>query len=120
MVLEDIDDKVVDVDEVSDVDIKINPDFYVHLAVSNAIKALNSDDLEKGFLKFRVLIETAESVCRGNKRLNADYDDEVENFKKLKGLGDSVEDSIRLANFKIQLIMKSIASSKFVSDSLSF
>lgn len=122
MVLDtDVDDKVPDVGELGDVDVKINPEFYVHLCLVNAIKALNAEDIDSGFLKYNLFIETAEGICKGNNMLCDDYDERVGAFKGSGEYGgaDSEVQSVKLANFKIRLIIESIGSLQPLTDKLS-
>ena len=117
----DIEGKVQDPAAMDPSEIKINPDFYIHISITNALKALSRDDIDSSFSQFRVLVETCERICRGANRLLEDYDQEVEDYlnseeyKKAEGKVLST----MLANKKLELIIRGITKRKTLVASLS-
>lgn len=74
-------DQMVDEDALVGTDIKINPDFYIHLALISCQKALGGDDPEKNMLKYWQSVAQLEALMRAAKRLPEDYDNLITDFK---------------------------------------
>ena len=113
-------DKIIDIDEVVGTDIKINPDFYIHNALVKAQQVLADDNIESGFLKFRILIENIEVLCKAANMVGDDYKKEIEEFVKTEDYLQEKEKikMAKLANKKLRLLMERVFSSKTIVDSL--
>lgn len=118
---DDLDKNVLDIDEVVGTDIKINPDFYIHNALVKAQEALTKDNLKEGFVQFRFLVEHIEVLCRAANMLSDDYDRDLSDFKQSDEYNKEEKDyakNVKIANKKIQLLMKEVFSNKVATDPL--
>lgn len=105
------DDVVVDVDEVVGTDVKINPDFYIHTALLKAQSCLVKDDVKGGLTQFRILVEHIEALCVASNMLSQDYDDELVKFKADLS-GDGIVGDTKIANKKLELLLKEVFGHK--------
>lgn len=103
-------DKIIDIDEIDGTDIKINPSFYLHLALLNCQKSLQKDDVKAGFLQFITIVEHTEILARSAGIIDqTNYDEEIKTFKTKEHYTKAVvgiPQDTRLANKKIELITK--------------
>lgn len=111
---------MVDVPEDSfDTDIKINPDFYIHMAILKMQNALLNPNLREGFVRYRIYIEHIEVLCRAADMLIQNYDVEIdEHMKSAKFLAitDDFKKEVSLANKKLELMMKAVFKKKPLTD----
>lgn len=107
------DDKIIDIDEISGQDIKINPDYYIHSALLKAQQALVKDNTKEGFMQFRIIVEHIEGLCRAAGRLTEEYEKEIKKYAKDldKKEGDIVNYT-KIANKKLELIMYNVFKTK--------
>lgn len=108
-------DDVLDADEVEGTDVQINPDVYLHNALLKAQKALIKDNMQEGLLQFRLLVEHVEVITRASKMLEIEYKMELEEYLKSKEYKEESKEnikSVRLANKKLELILKEVFSRK--------
>lgn len=114
------DDQIVDTDEVLGTDLKINPDYYIHTAILKAQKSLEDDNVQRGHLKFRIFVEHIEGLCSASKMLTDEYREEIEKYKKSESYINSKDNTkeVKLANKKMQLILKNVFANKTVIDKL--
>lgn len=114
-------DDDVDLLDLPERDIKFNPDIFIFRSLLSAIESLKGDNLTESFAKFQILIETAESIARGAQRLSPDYNEQLADFKKSSEYLDAKESvrSQRVANKKIELLMKSISEGQAINSPLS-
>ena len=115
------DDQIENVDEILGTDVKINPDYYIHSALLKAQQALITEDVQSGFLQFRMLVEHIEVLCKAAKMLSGDYEETLKKFKETTEYMEEKKDYIkvaRLANKKIELLMTEVFSSKISTDPL--
>lgn len=114
---DDYENKIVDLDEDSLGEVKTEPEILIMVCLNSAIKALNSEDVKAGFLKFTILIETAESIARGMGLLLEEYKEEVDKYaKSIEGSGSGDVVSTKVANKKLELITRSIGSFKPITE----
>lgn len=106
------DDDVFDLDEVKGTDLKVQPSFYLHIALLRAQGCLIKDDMNQGFLQFVVLVDHCESLARAMGLLGGDYDE------KIKSLDISEDDftpkgvRIRFAQKRLEFIAQEFFSNK--------
>lgn len=121
--MEEYESQIEDVDELSGTDIKINPEFYIHTAVLKAQEALVKENVQVGFLQYRVMVEHIETLCRAAKMLTKEsYDEAIEKYKKeneeyAKETNQEVK-SVRLATKKLELLMQQVFSAKVTTSHL--
>lgn len=119
---EDYDSSVLDIDEVKGTDIKINPDYYIHNALIKAQQALTKDNMKEGFIQYRVFIEHIETLCRASKMLPGDFDERIKSFLSSKEYKDvqinELTKGVRLADFKLGLMMEAVFKRKTLTDPL--
>lgn len=118
----DYEKKIIDIDEVVGTDIKINPDYYIHNAIMSAQKALADENLAEGIVKFRIFIEHIEVLSRSAGMLqHSKYEEEIEEFMKTEEYTKTEEklQSAKLANKKLELLMKRVFQNKPIADSIS-
>lgn len=116
---QDMDQQTYDTDEVMDTDIKINPSFYIHLALIKAQDALIKDDMNEGLVQYRMIVEHLEVLCKSAKiTAEGDYELKVKGFKG--GLNEkNIVDSAKVATYKLGLLTEDIFSSKAMNAPLS-
>lgn len=113
--IKNYDDEISDIDEIDGVDIKINPDFYIHKALLKAQDALAKDSLQEGFLQYRQFIEYIEVLCKAADIAGEEYTKALDEYKKTKEYTDIKNDtvkSMKLANKKLYLMMRDVFSAK--------
>lgn len=106
--------------DITDTEIKINPDFYIHTAILKAQQSLIDSDVKQGFLKYRVLIEHIEAICDAANMLSEDeykkplkeFKDELEKGKT--GIDENIR-NIKIAHEKFRLLMKIVLSNKTIT-----
>ncbi len=116
-----LDSEIIDVDELDNTEIKINPDYYIHKAIIKAQDALAKDNMKEGFNLYRIFIEHIELMARSSKNLPPKYEEDIKSFEATKDYTeekDALIKSIKLANKKLELIMTEIFSKKMVTDPL--
>lgn len=103
-------------------DIKINPDFYTHICLLNALKSLEKDDITTGLLMFRMNIETLETLTRARGMLNGeDYDDKVSEFEEKINKDIKLSETTRqakISNKKLELLTAIIFKGKILTSPL--
>jgi DNA polymerase elongation subunit (family B) len=125
---DNIRDNVMDHEDFMNIDIKINPDFYIHNAIIKAQNCLMENNIKEGFLKFRVFIEQIEVLCRSAKILDDDYDQEIikyvkeeeEKEKNSNKVVDPVIFQSKLANYKLGRLMARVFDRKSINTELSY
>jgi len=112
-------DKVYEDLEDFNVDIKINPEFYIHQAIIKAQNALSNPDIKSGFLQYWILIEHVEIICKANKLLYDDYNKELDEFRRSEDYINTKSDeikNIKITNQKLFKILSRIFSSRTSHD----
>lgn len=109
--VEDYYDSVTDDNiDITNTEIKVNPNFYIHIALVNAQKALLKDDIKIGFLQYRVIVEYVENIANAANLLDNDYKEELKKFKEKEEYKQSAEQGVMLAHKKLNLITKAVFS----------
>lgn len=102
-----------DIDSLGGMDIKINPDYYIHSALLRAQKCLLKDNLKDGFLAYVVYIEHIETLADAANMLEDDYRVKLDEFrKKLKDVKDPLANDIKMSNEKLRLMMSAVFNRK--------
>lgn len=108
---DNIKDNIIELDEVDSHDIKINPDYYIHLSYVKAINSLSDIDPKSGFIKLRIFIGILEKLCLASGRIpKDDYNSKI---KELEGSNDEQ----KTLN-KLQLLSEYLFSNKTLTDPL--
>jgi hypothetical protein len=98
---------MLDQNELSGDDVRLNPDELIRKTVLNALNALNDDDIKRGLLKFRVNIEATEILCRSADMVPKDYKERLDEYmlteEYTKADGDFK--SFRLSHKKMELLL---------------
>lgn len=110
-----------DVSDMENTDIRINPDYYIHHALMKAQQALIKEDVNIGFLQFRMIVEHLEVLCRSAGIIDDDYKTEVESYRTSTDYtkADEKIKDIKLANKKIELLTKEVFKNRLRTDPLS-
>jgi len=120
--LKDYEDFVIDVDEVQGTDIKINPDYYIHLSLVKLSKSFDGEfNTRDSFLKYRHIVEHIEVLCDAAGFLLDDYKEKVKEYKEKPEYTNENESYIKNANLareKLRLMMKHVFSSKISTEPL--
>lgn len=74
-------DHVIDEDEVLKTNLKINPDFYLHLAIVQCQKAISGEDPKQNMIKFWAAVELLESITRSSGELPEGYEKEIDKIR---------------------------------------
>lgn len=112
----EVDSGTFNIDELPDTELKINPSYYIHNAILRCQAALSSEDVQGGFAQFRLLVENLETIGISAQLINEEeYFDIIKSFKETEEYkGEEVEyaKSMKLANFKMRLIMRQVFKDK--------
>jgi len=119
-VLPDFDKEVIDGDDTINTDIKINPDYYIHHAITGAQEMLKKDDMKQGFIQYWSMIEHIEILASSASMLPDDYEKKISEFsnKEENKTGDVLIGKVKIANFKLQLILSEIFKKKTITSPL--
>ena len=112
-----------DVDDIGGTDIKINPDYYIHTALTRAQKCLLKDDLNAGFLSYTFFINHIENLCMAAKKLDDQYHVDVAAFEKqIKESSEKpshpLANQVKIADYKLRLMMMAVFDNKQMTDAL--
>lgn len=112
--MQEYEEQIEDVDEMPGTDIKINPDYYIHNAIIKAQNCLNDPDIKIGFLKYRILVEHIESLCKAAKMINPDYETHIEAYKASEEYQKEAAETrpVIMAHKKLELIMSYVFTLK--------
>lgn len=117
---EKYENETYDVSDMENTDIRINPDYYIHHTLMKAQQALIKEDVNIGFLQFRMIVEHLEVLCKSSNIIDEDYNKAVEDYKTshdYKTTDDKIKD-IKLANKKIELLTKEVFKNRLRTDPL--
>jgi hypothetical protein len=116
--------QIQDVDELEGTDVKINPDYYIHLALVKLSATFDgSVTIKESFERYRHIIEHIEILCDASNMLTNDYYEEV---KKYKNSSEYIQEetnyvkSANLARHKLKLMMRQVFSHKVATDPLRY
>jgi len=109
-------DHMVDDDSLS-TDIKINPDYYIHLAAKSIISSATGDNPEVNMLKLWQITRLFEATMRASGKLPKDYDVQLKNFKESEEYRDANKDKQQyMLNVKKYELCLSVAFDMKASD----
>jgi hypothetical protein len=110
-------DEIKDIGEFIGTDIEINPEYYIHNAILKAQQALNDENIEQGVFKFRFYAENIEILAKAADRIPKDYEAKITAFKATKDYTEEegIVKHFRLANYKMQLLLGQVFSSKLTT-----
>lgn len=101
-------------DDMSNLDIKIKPNYYIHMALIMAQRTLMisvlKSNVSEGITAYRILIEQIEMLCRAADYISEDYDEEIkklENDAEIKKLNETSRFA-KISNKKLYLLMKEV------------
>ena len=111
---EEIQNQVHDVSELTDTDIKINPDFYIHTGLLKAQQALLKDNLKEGYLQFCTLIDNIEVLCRASSMIDEEYDLKIQEYKSKKEIAklDPIQQMVKVHNKMLEYMMFEVFNKK--------
>jgi len=115
------DSEAVAIDEVTDTNIKINPDFYIHTAILKAQNCLQKDDATSGFLQYGLLIDHIEVLCRSAGMISEDYDKSLQTYRSSLEYAQETKPALkiaRLATAKFELLMREVFNRKTLKGAL--
>lgn len=114
------DDDVRNVEDFESNEIKINPGYYIHLALVKSQYVLTKDNLKEGLVQFSMLVNFMEGICRSaNNLLDEDYDKEVKEY--VESLDNDLRGETReakIANKKVELLLRRIFGNADLSSPL--
>lgn len=106
---------VLDFDDKFDPNIKITPNYYIHMALLMAQKTLMisvmKTDIREGLTAYSILIEHIEMICKAAEYIDNTYDNKIKEYRDGEECKDINNESIKLAkisNFKLQILLKEI------------
>ena len=109
---ENYEDSTLNMSEMDGSDIKINPDFYIHFGILKAQTALQENNTKEGFVKYVIIVEHIESLCKSARYMPKDYEE------KVAAIGETVTDenelvrNVRIANKKLEFLLTYVFSHK--------
>jgi hypothetical protein len=95
-------------------EVNINPSYYIHNAILKAQQALNDEDIKNGIFKFRFYAENIEVLAKAAEMLPHNYQQDINKFKRSSDYieEDSLVQHFKLANYKMQLLLGQVFSSR--------
>jgi hypothetical protein len=114
----DYENETLETDEITNTDVKINPDFYIHLSLIKSLDALTKENVKEGHLQFIAVVNYMERICRAAGNIPDTYDKDIEIF--ISSLTEK-EDFIRLvkiAEKKQELLTLETFSNRTLTTSL--
>jgi hypothetical protein len=114
----DFENETFDISEFGESDIKINPDLYIHRALLNAQACLMKEDVNLGFLQFRVVVEHLEILCKAANRVPTDYEEKLKKAREELKETDKDTFRVQLANKKLGLLVEDVFNSKTITTPL--
>lgn len=110
--------RTYDADNVIATDIKINPDFYIHKAIIKAQDCLTKENMKDGFMQYIIVMDHVEMLCRSAKIIvTEEYNTEIDSFKNTKEYkeeSDRIQQLVKLANKKMQLMTTALFEKRTV------
>ena len=120
--IKNLEEETLDVSDIDNIDIKINPDYYIHKAILAAQKALAEEtDLKVGLAKFRLIIEHIIILAKAASMIDGEFLKEIELYKQDKEYKETKEEYIKnfyLANKKLEFILNNIFKNKTATSPL--
>lgn len=112
----DMEKDILNVSELVGTDIKINPDFYIHNALLKAQNCINvNSDLRESYARYVLFIKHIEVLCKAADMVMDDFDNKVKEFIEKNKLTESIEDLVKVANFKLEILMSNIFNAKTIT-----
>lgn len=112
-------DDYIITDDIDMSDVRVNPEYYIHTGILRAQIALGmSDDYKEGVKKFVAFVEHIESIAKGFMDLkDSEYADKIkeEKEKDVDSNQDIYLRLMRIANKKIELLMRNIKGTKTIT-----
>jgi hypothetical protein len=115
------DNQVKDIEEIENTDIKINPDYYIHLALIKAQDCLVKDDVNGGFLQYVSVINYIENLCKAANMLPDNYAETITEYKQkdeYRNIKNDLTKMVRLADYKLNLLMQEVFMNKVITEPL--
>lgn len=101
-------------DDITNLDIKIKPNYYIHMALIMAQRTLMisvlKTNVNEGITAYRILIEQIEMLCSAADYISDGYYEsvkEIENSEEVKKLSDTSKIA-KISNIKLKLLMKEV------------
>ena len=110
--LDEFEKDIYDPSNIDFTELKLNPDFYIHITLIKATSALTNPDVKAGFLQYVVLIENMESVAKSCNRLPDNYENIIKEFEKTITEKDELSKRTMIAKKKLELILTEIFKHK--------
>lgn len=121
---EKYENSIADFDELKGTDIKLNPDYYLHLALQEINHTFSKDlELKDSLEKYIHVVEHIEILAKSAKLINDNYKIELEEFKKSEEYKNKSSEIIKraaLARRKLELILQNVFSKKTITSALTF
>ena len=109
------------IEELMDTNINVNPDFYIHIAIIKLQNALMSENLIEGLIKYRLLGEHLETLCRAANMLPENYDEQLSLYKEtdeFKNAESNLISHAKIANKKTEIILNMFFKKKPINQTL--
>lgn len=115
--MEEFEKNILDFNDEADTNIKIRPNYYIHMAILMAQRTLMfsvvKTTISEGMLAYSVFIEHIEMLCRAAEYITDTYDESVRLFKESEEYTQINRQDVKtakLANKKLELLMKEVFS----------
>lgn len=113
---------IINVDEINGSDIKINPDFYIHLGLVKLSNTFDGEMIARdSFMKYRHIVEHLEVLADAAGLITEEYNKEIDDFKKTEEFKENNDQVVRMAVLsrqKLRLMMKKVFNQRSITDSL--
>lgn len=109
-------------EDILDTTVKINPTFYIHVAILRAQQILANPNITDSLTNYVIMVEHIQSLCKAAKFIDEKYELDVTAFKveQDKDISSSSVKAARLANKKLELLTESFFKSAPISAPLKY
>jgi hypothetical protein len=122
--IQDYENETYDAADLENLNIKINPDFYLHKALLNVQLVLAKDDVKIGFLQFRVLVKHIESLAKAAKMVDdTNYYKPMKKYKESDEIAketDESKKSFKIAEKQFEYLAEIIFANKTATAPLAY
>ena len=113
------DESVLDIETNNNEDVEIKPERYINQASFSILNALNDPNINSGIIKASSIILYMESLCRADKKLPVNYDENIKKYMVDEKLtSEKPSDLLKVAFKKYELIMSYFFSNKTIKKHL--
>jgi len=121
---DDYEKNTYDIDELEGSDVKVDPNYYLHIALIKLNNTFDSDiPLKESFQKYRHIVEHIEILAESANLLNEDYTKSLNDFlSSMEYKNDLTHNreiaSSKLSRMKLKLLLSKVFKHRLITDTL--